>query len=47
MAPRKKPESKPEDGPKLVKMVKGERTADIHPDEVANMQSYGWVIVEE
>lgn len=26
---------------------KGNRFADVHPDEVANMRSLGWSVVEE
>mgnify|MGYP001478984844 CR=1 FL=1 len=31
---------------KLVKMVNGDKTADVHPDEVDNYKSGNWVVVE-
>ena len=32
---------------KTVKMTRLDEVADVHPDEVENMKSHDWVIVEE
>lgn len=32
-------------GPVLVKMVRDGKNANVHPDEVANFASHGWVEV--
>ena len=29
--------------PNIVKMVRGDKTADVHPDEVKNWSAAGWV----
>lgn len=49
MALRKKPEAQPQEGPKLVKMVRDEGepcTADVHPDNVQDMLAHGWRVEE-
>lgn len=40
--PKAKPEAKTT-GPVLVKMVRDSATADVHPAEVENFRSGGWV----
>ena len=44
MAPKKtsKSSAKKSSSAKLVKMERGEKTADVHPDEVENWKKAGW-----
>lgn len=42
-SPKKKAAPKADSGPKLVKMVRDGKSADVHPDEVENYAVGGWV----